>query len=51
MSGEITPISQPMDKFIGKIFKGCYREHYYLYMMSDPENYKVQPMPPSIQLC
>ena len=46
MAGRIIPVSRPIDNFIGKIFKGFYREHYDIYMLSVPENYKDQPMPP-----
>ena len=47
MAHGITPVSQPIDKFIGEIFKLFYREHYCLYIISDPENDKGQPMPSS----
>eukprot|EP00957_Ditylum_brightwellii_P033881 2567444-Ditylum_brightwellii.AAC.1 len=51
MGGGITPVSQPIDKFIGKIFKGLYHEHYNVFMLFAPENDKGQPMPTSRQLC
>eukprot|EP00957_Ditylum_brightwellii_P017447 1313735-Ditylum_brightwellii.AAC.1 len=40
MGGGITPVVQPIDKFIGKISKALYYEYYDLYMLSAPENDK-----------
>ena len=51
MTGGITPKAQPIDAFIGKVFKGHYRDRYDMYMLSAPLNQKGQPMPPSRQLC
>eukprot|EP00957_Ditylum_brightwellii_P081790 6222622-Ditylum_brightwellii.AAC.1 len=51
MGHGITPVAQPIDRFIGKIFKGMYREYHDSYMLSAPENDKGQPMPSSRQLC
>ena len=51
MGGGITPKSQPIDIFIGKVFKGLYRDHYDLYMLTAPTNSKGQPIIPSCQLC
>ena len=40
MAGIITPVDQAKDKFIGKIFKLFYWEHYDSCMLSSPENDK-----------
>ena len=40
-----------MDNFIGKIFKGFYREHSGLYMISSTKNENGQTMPLSKELC
>ena len=36
MAGGITPKAQPLDAFIGKIFKGYYREYYDEYYLQAP---------------
>ena len=52
LSGGITPISQPIDAFIGKVFQGGYRNKYILYMLTAPMNEKTgHPLPPTRQLC
>ena len=47
MTGGITPKAQPIDEFIGKFFKGHYRDRYDMYMLSAPLNQKGQPISPS----
>ena len=51
MAGGITPKAQPIDAFLGKLFKGHYRNYYDNYMLNVPENSKGHPMVPSRQLC
>ena len=51
MAGGITPISQPVDNFVGMVFKGYYRDYYDTYMLSAAENDKGHPSMPSSQLC
>ena len=51
MSGGITPKAQPIDAFIGKVFKGHYRDYYDMYMLSASLNNKQHPIAPSRQLC
>ena len=51
MSGGITPKAQSIDAFIGKVFKGHYRDYYDMYMLSAPLNNKQHPIAPSRQLC
>lgn len=51
MGEGITPVSQPIDRFIGKIFKGYHRDFYDFYMLSAPYNDKCQPISPTRQLC
>ena len=45
MEGVITPFYQPIDKFVGNIFKGCYREYYCSYILYVSVKYKDQPFP------
>ena len=51
MSGGITPKAQPIDAFIGKVFKGNYRDLYDNYMLSAPLNERGQPIAPTRQMC
>ena len=51
MSGGITPKALPIDAFIGKVFKGKYRDLYDNSMLSAPLNEKGQPIAPSHQVC
>ena len=51
ISGGITPNAQPIDAFIGKVFKGHYRDYYDMYMLSAPLNNIQHPIAPSRQLC
>ena len=52
MAGGITPKSQPIDAFIGKLMKGYYKEFYDSYSISAPTNPDTgHPKPPSRQLC
>ena len=41
MTSGITPVSQPMDKFIGKTYHRIYRVQYDLHIMSDLESDKM----------
>ena len=52
MTGGITPKAQPIDSFIGKVFKGHYREYYDSYAISAPINDNTGHIkPPTHQLC
>ena len=51
MDGCIYPAAQRVDKFLGKTCKVYYRYFYYSYIITDPNNYKLHPMPSSSQLC
>ena len=51
MGGGITRILQTIDKFLGKIFKGNYREYYDDYMLSATTNDKGNTVATSHQLC
>ena len=46
----ITTVSKPIDKFIRKIFRGCYRGYFDSYMLSAPVNHEGQIFTPSQQL-
>ena len=51
MAGGITPKSQPIDAFIGKVLKGYYREFYDEYVLTAPINEKTgQIISPTRQL-
>ena len=50
MAGGITPVIQPINKFIVKVFKFHYQEKYSYYILTDSENEKGQPIPPIRQL-
>ena len=52
MGGGITPKSQPLDLFLGKITKGYYRDLHDTYMLNAPGNPVTgHPFTPSRQLC
>ena len=51
MGGGVTPLVQPLDVILNKIYKGYYRELYDLYMLNAPLNDKGHPISPSRQLC
>ena len=51
MAGGITPKAQPIDAFLGKVFKGLYRYYYYYYMLYAPSNNRGQPVTRTHQLC
>ena len=51
MAGGITPKSQPLDAFLGKVFKGLYRYGSDYYMLYAPSNDRGQPIEPNLQLC
>ncbi|GFH50734.1 hypothetical protein CTEN210_07210 [Chaetoceros tenuissimus] len=49
MAGGITPKRQPVDVYVGKVFKGLFRKRYDNYMLHAPEDEKGHPRPPSGQ--
>ena len=51
MAVGITPKAQPLDAFLGKLFKGLYRYYYDCYIISAPSNDKGQPISPTRQIC
>lgn len=51
MAGGITPVCQPIDMIVGKVFKGNYRDLYDDYMLTAPKDSKGHPIIPSRQLC
>ena len=51
MDGGITPVAQPLDILVNKIFKGFYRELYDNYMLTAPEHKETgNPIAPTRQM-
>ena len=51
IKGVLTPVAQPLDKLVNKVFKGYLRELYDIYALTAPVNQKTgSPYAPSRQL-
>ena len=51
MAKGINPKAQPLDDFLGKVFKGLYRDYCGYYMLSVPSNDIGKPTAPTLQIC
>ena len=52
MKGGITPVGQPLDKVVNRVFKGFLKDLYDLWLLTAPVNEKTgAPVPPSRQQC
>ena len=51
MAKGINPKAQPLDDFLGKVFKGLYRDYCDYYMLSVPSNDIGKPTAPTLQIC
>ena len=47
MAVRITPKAQQLDDFLGKVFKGLYRECYDYYVLYAPNNDRGHPISPT----
>ena len=51
IAGGLTPVAQPLDKAVNKVFKGYMREQYDEYILTCALNAKGHQVPPTRQLC